>query len=173
MPTPAYMMIEGEKQGNITEGCNTEDSVGNVFQEDHADEFLVQAFEHVLTVPVDMQSGQTAAPRIHMPLVVTKIYDKSSPKLYNALCTGERLTTCEIKWFRTTKTGEQEHYFTHKLEDSVIIKIEAYMPNCQDPAMAPFTHLERIHFSYRKIIWEHVKANTSGEDDWRKPVTSG
>ncbi len=170
MPTPAYMKIEGENQGNITEGCNTSDSVGNVYQEDHADEFLVQAFEHVLTVPTDTQSGQTAGPRFHKPLVITKIYDKCSPLLYNALVTGERLTTSEIHWFRTTMTGEQEHYFTHVLEDAVIVNIEAFMPNAQDPALAHFTHLERISFTYRKIIWKHEVAGTEGSDDWRKPV---
>lgn len=120
-----------------------------------------------------MQSGQTAAPRIHKPLIVTKIFDKSSPKLYTSLVTGERLPTCEVHWYRTTVTGEQEHYFTHMFEDAVIIEIETYMPNCQDPAAAPFTHLERVHFSYRKITWTHEKASTSGEDDWRKPVKAG
>ncbi len=42
MPTPAYMRIEGEKQGLITAGTFTEDSVGNIFQEGHEDEVLVE-----------------------------------------------------------------------------------------------------------------------------------
>ncbi len=33
MPIPAYMSITGESQENITEGANTEDSVGNDYQE--------------------------------------------------------------------------------------------------------------------------------------------
>ncbi|OQY60229.1 MAG: Hcp1 family type VI secretion system effector [Desulfobacteraceae bacterium 4572_88] len=170
MPTPAYMSIEGEEQGNITEGCNTEDSVGNVYQEDHGDEFIVQAFEHVLTVPTDVQSGQPAGPRRHEELIVTKIFDKCSPLLYNALVTGERLPTSEIRWYRTDMTGKQEHYFTHEIEDSVITKIETFMPNAQDPTMEHFTHLERIHFRYRKITWTHEVAGTEGTDDWRAPV---
>ncbi|MEJ2691779.1 MAG: type VI secretion system tube protein TssD, partial [Candidatus Thiodiazotropha sp.] len=46
MPTPAYMSIEGTTQGNITAGCFTEDSVGNIYVEGHEDEVLVEAFKH-------------------------------------------------------------------------------------------------------------------------------
>ncbi|SIS16074.1 type VI secretion system effector, Hcp1 family, partial [Aquipseudomonas alcaligenes] len=35
MPTPAYLSLEGTKQGLITAGTFTEDSVGNIFQEGH------------------------------------------------------------------------------------------------------------------------------------------
>ncbi|RLC20501.1 MAG: type VI secretion system tube protein Hcp, partial [Deltaproteobacteria bacterium] len=90
---------------------------------------------------------------------------------YNALTSGEKLTKCEVKWYRTSAQGAQEHYFTHKLTDAIIVSIEARMPNCQDPGMAQFTHLEDISFSYRKIGWEHVVCGTSGDDDWRKPKT--
>jgi len=170
MPTPAYMKVEGETQGLITEGCNTNESVGNFYQQDHTDQFLVQAFEHVLLVPTDSQSGQPSGPRRHENMVVTKIFDKSSPLLYTALVTGERMTTCEIEWYRTDMEGKQEHYFTHTLEDAVVVKIESFMPNAQDPSMENFTHLERIHFTYRKIIWKHEVASTEGSDDWREPV---
>ncbi|SIO95484.1 hypothetical protein [Vibrio spartinae] len=34
----AYMTIKGEKQGIISSGCNTKDSMGNKYQETHTDE---------------------------------------------------------------------------------------------------------------------------------------
>ena len=171
MPTPAYLSIKGATQGNITEGAFTEDSVGNVYQEGHENEILVEAFSHTVTVPTDPQSGQPTGQRVHKPLTITKVFDKSSPMLYKALSSGERLTTCEIKWWRTSSTGTQEHYFTIKLEDAIITNITARMPNCQDPSQAHFTHLEDVSFSYRKITWTHEVGSTSGEDDWRAPVT--
>ncbi len=171
MPTPAYMSVTGQKQGNITAGTNTEDSVGNIWVTGHEDEFMVQSFNHTVTVPTDVQSGQPTGQRMHKPLIVTKVFDKSSPLLYTALTTGERLTTVTIKWFRTSKEGIQEHYFTHTLEDGVIVDLRAYMFNCQDPGMKHFTHLEDVAFTYRKIIWEHAVAGTSGEDDWRAPIS--
>lgn len=170
MPTPAYLSIEGETQGNMTSGTFTADSVGNVYQEGHEDEILVQAFAHQCTVPTDVQSGQPTGQRLHKPLTITKVFDKSSPLLYVALSTGERLTKCELKWFRTSAAGVQEHYYTTALEDAVITDIKSYMPNCQDPSKSHFTHLEDVSFTYRKIIWTHEVAGTSGEDDWRTPV---
>ena len=148
MPTPAYMTVEGATQGNITQGASTEDSVGNVWQEDH----------------------QPTGQRSHKPVTVTKVFDKSSPLLYNALCRGELLPKVEIKWYRTSAAGTQEHYFTISLIDAVCVDIQGYMPNCQDPDNAAFTHLEDVSFSYRSIEWTHEVASTTGSDDWRAPV---
>lgn len=169
MPTPAYLTVEGQNQGAITAGTFTQDSVGNVYQEGHEDEILVQAFDHNVTVPTDPQSGQPTGQRVHKALTITKVFDKSSPLLYTALSSGEKLTSCIIKWFRTSADGQQEHYFTTELEDAIIVDIKSYMHNCQDPAMAHFTHLEDVSFSYRKITWSHEVAGTSGSDDWRAP----
>jgi type VI secretion system secreted protein Hcp len=169
MPTPAYITIEGSNQGLITSGAFTEDSVGNIYVEGHEDECLVEAFKHEVIIPRDPQSGQPTGQRVHQPLTITKVFDKASPLLYQALTSGERLTKCQIKWFRTSATGTQEHYFSIDLEDAIIVDIKAYMPNCQDPGMAHFTHLEDVSFSYRRITWTHEAAGTSGFDDWRAP----
>lgn len=171
MPTVAYITIEGTKSGLMTQGANSSDSMGNAYQSDHADESTVQAFEHNVTIPRDPQSGQPTGQRVHEPFVITKVYDKASPKLFDALCSGERLTKVTVKWFRTSMTGSQEHYFTHELEDAVIVDIKANMPNAQDPAMAHFSHLEEVSFSYRKINWSHEVSGTRGSDDWRSPRT--
>ncbi len=172
MPTPAYITLVGTKQGLITAGTFTEDSVGNIYQEGHEDEALVQAFSHEIIIPRDPQSGQPTGQRVHKPLMITKVYDKASPLIFNALTSGERLSECTIKWYRTSSAGVQEHYFTVKLEDAVIVDVKAYMPNCQDPNMAHFTHLEDVYMTYRKIIWTHEVAGTSGSDDWRAPISA-
>jgi imidazole glycerol phosphate synthase subunit HisF len=54
-------------------------------------------------------------------------------------------------------------------EEIIIVDINAYMPNCQDPAKAHFTHLEDVAFTYRKITWTHEVGGTEGSDDWRAP----
>ncbi len=49
MPTPAYMSIEGRKQGNISAGSSTDKSIGNTWQEGHEDEILINGFgRHVV-----------------------------------------------------------------------------------------------------------------------------
>jgi type VI secretion system secreted protein Hcp len=99
MPTPAYMTIEGATQGLITKDTFTENSVGKIYQEGHENEILVQAFEHQVIRPYQPQSGQPAGSRVHNPLMITKIFDRSSPLLYRALTLNEPLT-CTLRWYR-------------------------------------------------------------------------
>lgn len=168
MATPAYMSVTGEKQGLITAGAFTADSVGNIYQEGHEDQVMVQAFNHQVIIPRDPQSGQPTGQRIHKALCITKVFDKSSPLLLAALTTGEQMTEVTIEWYRTSASGTQELYYTTKLEDAIIVEIKDYMHNCQDPANSHFTHLEDVHFTYRKITWTHEVCGTTGSDDWRK-----
>ena len=69
MPTPCYISITGQTQGNITAGAFTADSVGNIYVQGHEDEMLVQEFLHNVTVPTDPQSGQPAGQRAHKPFI--------------------------------------------------------------------------------------------------------
>ncbi|CAM3134340.1 hypothetical protein BZK31_28740 [Pseudomonas floridensis] len=172
MATPAYISITGEKQGLMTEAAFTAQSVGNIYQEGHEDQAMVQAFSHEIAMPRDPQSGQPSGQRTHKPLCITKVFDKSSPLLLAALTAGERLSEVKIQWYRTSNQGNQELYYTTLLEDAQIVEIKDYMHNCQDPGNSHFTHLEDVHFTYRKITWTHETCGTSGSDDWRNPVSS-
>ena len=131
----------------------------------------MQAFQHQVIIPRDPQSGQPTGQRVHKPLMITKVFDKSSPLIFNALTSGERLNKCRLEWYRTSSTGTQEHYFTIELEDAVIVDVQSRMPNCQDPNMSHFTHLEDVYFTYRKIVWTHgypaPPAPTTGAPDRR------
>lgn len=173
MAIPAYMSITGKTQGLITKDAFTADSVGNTYQKGHENEVMVQAFSHQMIIPRDPQSGQPTGSRLHRPLCITKVFDKSSPLLLAALSTGETMTEVVIKWYRTSAEGKQEHYYTTTLKDAIIVEIKDYMYNCQDKANEHFTHLEDVHFSYREISWEHITANTAGSDDWRAPAAAG
>ncbi len=73
------MSITGTKQGLITAGAFTEDSVGNTYQEGHEDQVMVQGFNHEVIIPRDPQSGQPTGQRVHKPVVITKVFDKASP----------------------------------------------------------------------------------------------
>ncbi|HEK1094982.1 TPA: Hcp family type VI secretion system effector [Proteus mirabilis] len=170
MPTPCYISIEGKTQGNITAGAFTADSVGNIYVQGHEDQMLVQAFSHVVTVPTDPQSGQPSGQRAHKPFRFTVALNKAVPLLYNALASGEMLPKVELKWYRTSVEGKQEHFFTTTLTDATIVNIDCQMPHCQDPAKADFTQLIEVSLSYRKVDWEHTAAGTSGADDWRAPL---
>lgn len=83
MPTPCYISITGQTQGNITAGAFTADSVGNIYVQGHEDEMLVQEFLHNVTVPTDPQSGQPAGQRAHKPFIFTVALNKAVPLMYN------------------------------------------------------------------------------------------
>lgn len=170
MPTPCYVAIEGATQGSITAGAFTAESVGNIFVEGHEDEMMVQAVDHVVTVPTDPQSGQPAGQRVHKPLKLTVALNKAVPLLFNSLASGEMLTSVALKWYRTSTEGKQEHFFSTTLTDATIVNIDTNMPHCQDEKLKEFTQLVEVSLAYRQIDWEHVTAGTSGSDDWRKPV---
>ncbi|MBO2694298.1 type VI secretion system tube protein Hcp, partial [Shewanella algae] len=113
-----------------------------------------------------MPSGQ----RVHKPFKFTVALNKAVPLMYNSLSSGEKLNKVELKWYRTSIEGKQEHFFTTKLEGATIVDINCHMPHCQDPNKADFTQLVEVSMAYRKIDWDHVSAGTSGADDWRKPI---
>ncbi|GAA0565806.1 Hcp family type VI secretion system effector [Halomonas salifodinae] len=172
MPTPCYISIHGQTQGHITAGAFTPDSVGNIYVEGHEDEMLVQEFKHIVTVPTDPQSGQPAGQRAHKPFIFTVALNKAVPLMYNALASGEMLPTVELKWYRTSVEGRQEHFFTTSLTDATIVDINLRMPHAQDATQSEFTQLMDVSLAYRKIDWEHTVAGTSGSDDWRAPLES-
>jgi len=172
MPTPCYISIQGQTQGNITAGAFTPDSVGNIYVEGHEDEMLVQEVKHVVTVPTDPQSGQPSGQRAHKPLIVTVALNKAVPLLYNALAAGESLPSVDLRWYRTSTDGKQEHFFTTTLTDATIVDIDLSMPHAQDASKAEFTQLVNVSLAYRKVDWEHTVAGTSGTDDWRSPEES-
>jgi type VI secretion system secreted protein Hcp len=157
---PIFVSIEGSAQGLITEGAFTPDSVGNIYQDGHENESFVKSVSHNIKIARDSKAGLPVGQRSHQPLVIVKLVDKSSPLLYNAVTKGETLSKVEVKWYRTGYNGKIENYFTTTLEDAVIVDIFSDIDGDGTP-------IERVAFAYRKILWRHEKASTSGEDDWR------
>jgi type VI secretion system secreted protein Hcp len=160
MALPAHLTLTGERQGAIKGSCD---------QSGREDTILVQAFNHDVSIPRDPQTGLATGKRVHHPLTVLKAFDKSSPLLYMALTTGEHMKNVEIKWYRIDPMGKEEHYFTIKLEDAVIVSIQPWMKNCLDPTFGHLGHMEEVSFTYRKVMWRWEPDGVESEDDWRAP----
>lgn len=170
MTSIGYITIKGATQGEITKDASTADSVGNVWQEGHEGESIVYAFQSNAIVPRDPNSGTAIGTRRHEPAVFVKPLDKASPLLWQALATGEALEI-ELHFWRTATTGQQEHYYTIKWTDAVLVSGKTILPDTADKNNEGRNHQEEWSFSYRKADWTHEKAGTSSSDDWRKPVT--
>jgi type VI secretion system secreted protein Hcp len=165
MPTPIYVWFEGNNQGAI-EGWGS--WAGEDDQEGREGSSLVQQFDHEIQMPTDPQSGQASGRRLHRPVRMVKRIDKATPKLYQALCSGERLKV-SFKWFRTDPTGAggQVHYFTTELEDAQVVTMKDWFPLTADDQKKNYNHFEDIQMTYRKIIWTWEDGGVQAEDDWK------
>jgi type VI secretion system secreted protein Hcp len=156
MPIPCSMSIIGESQGAI-------DGSGEVGEREGT--ILVQAVDHCVEIPTDSR-GMSSGRRVHRPLVITKEIDKSSPMLYQALCTGERLLEVKLDWFRIDETGTEELYYSVQLKNALISKVKPWMPNAMDASMSGFRHMEDVSIIYEKIIWTWELDGIEYEDEW-------
>ncbi len=160
MPMPSYMTLEGQNQGKIE---------GSVKVKGHEGKILVQAVEHTIEIPKSPQTGLPTGKRIHGPATVTKEIDKSSPKLFAALTSGEQMKTVTLEYYRISPKGTEEKYFTVQLENAIITSIRAWTPNCLDPANKQMGHMEDVAFTYEKIKWTFEDGGIEAEDSWLAP----
>ncbi|KVP81056.1 type VI secretion protein [Burkholderia ubonensis] len=160
MPMPCYLKLEGETQGKIEGSC---------IQENHKGTILVQAIEHLIDMPKCPQTGQPTGPRTHHTMTITKEFDKSSPKLAQALTSGERMKSVVLEFYRTSIGGKQEHYYTVSLENAIVMSIRSWTPNCLASENKAFGHMEDVSYSYEKITWKHEIDSIEAEDSWLKP----
>lgn len=156
MPMPGNLTITGEEQGPIEGSCELDG---------REDTILVQAFDHVVEIPTD-ERGVASGRRSHRPLTITKEIDKSTPMLYQALCTNELLTEVRLDWYRLDGTGEHELYFTMLMENGFITRIHPWVPNVLDRANESLRHMEDVSISYEKIIWTWEPDGIQFEDTW-------
>ncbi|OGP80590.1 MAG: type VI secretion protein [Deltaproteobacteria bacterium RBG_16_49_23] len=161
MPMPFHMSLTGKNQKEISKGCCT--------MTGREDTILCQALNHEVYIPRDPQTGLPTGKRVHNPLTVTKVFDKSSPKLYQALTTGERMDDVTLKYYRIDDTGKEEHYFTIKLEDAIVVSVKPWIPNALDSTREKFTHMEDVSFTYSKIIWTWEVDGVEAQDEWKTP----
>ena len=156
MAMPIYMNIVGKVQDRIEGGCTREGHIG---------EIDVEAIDHTIAMPFDESKGHHLSRRVHYPIKIMKTVDKSSPKLYKAMCSHEMLTV-ELVWLRQEEAtgGQEEHYFTTTLEDATITSMRVEMPNQYYEKNKMVPHMEEICFAYKGILWNYVPDAIESED---------
>lgn len=167
MPMPAYMMVTGEKNGDIHVGAMGTNSVNNFSRSDKRKDWIqVQAFDHSVYLPTDPQSGQPVGKRVHRGCKVTKIFDRTSPIFMDMLTSGEQIQKITVEWEWLDKSGSEIPYMQHIFERATIIDVRQYMPNCLDPTYKDLWHMEEVTFTYKKVTWKHMQATTEAVDSW-------
>lgn len=160
MPMPCYVTLEGENQGKIEGSCEVSGHEGKI---------LIQAVEHHVELPKNPQTGLPSGKRQHLGITLTKEIDKASPKLYQALCSGEQLKKVEVEFYRISPKGTEEKYYTIALEKAVIVGARLWVPNCLHPDNRQMGHMEDIGLTYEKIVWTWEPDGIEAEDSWLAP----
>lgn len=160
MAMPCHLSLEGNTQGKIDGSCEIEGREGTI---------LVYKLEHSIGIPRDTHTGLPTGKRIHGSLTVTKEIDKSSPKLFQALTSGEQFKEVLLDFYRISPQGSEESYYTIKLENAIAVDIRAWFPETLIKENEPYKHMENVSFSYEKIIWTWVPDGIEAEDSWSTP----
>ena len=164
MALNAYLKLKGQKQGEIK---------GSVTQKGREGKIMVIAVSHEIVSPRDAASGLPTGKRMHKPFVITKELDKSSPLLYNALCTNENLSEFEIQFWTpqlraASGTGSEVQHYTVKLTNANIVDISFRMLNNKNPELVKFAEYEEVAFTYQKIEWIWADGGIMSSDDWQR-----
>lgn len=160
MPMPIHLKVTGAKQGPIQGSCPLKGREGTI---------LVQAMDHLVAMPKSPQTGLPTGKRLHLPMTLTKEIDKSSPKLFQALTSGEQLTNVELDFYRISPQGMEEMYYKIVLSNAIVTGIRTYFPNCLEKASDTMGHMEEVAFTYEKIVWTWIPDGIEAEDDWTAP----
>jgi type VI secretion system secreted protein Hcp len=155
-----YLTLEGQNQGKIE---------GSVKVKGHEGKIMIQAVEHTVEIPKSPQTGLPTGKRVHGPATFTKEIDKSSPKLFQALTSGEQMKTVTLEYYRISPKGTEEKYYTVKLENAILTSLRSWTPNCLDAANKQMGHMEDVAFTYEKITWTFDPDGIEAEDSWLAP----
>ncbi|ANW22856.1 type VI secretion protein [Vibrio coralliilyticus] len=159
MALTMYMSITGQNQGEIKGGCTQSDDKKN-------GKILVYSYEQATSIPKNPHDGLPTGQRIHKPLSIVKAIDVASPKIFQALCKGERLTNVTLDFWRITSDGLEELYYTIVLENAIIVDRKAYTPLTFLKENQAFMDMEEVSFSYSKITSTYNDGNISAVDSW-------
>ncbi|MDX7986859.1 Hcp family type VI secretion system effector [Xenorhabdus sp. 12] len=149
-----YLTLNGKKQGLISAGCSTLDSIGNRYQKGHEDQIQILSLNHTITRSQNVS---------HHPIQFIKPIDKSSPLLAMAIDSNESLNGAFV-FYRTNQTGQSELFYELKITEATISDITCVYPNSiNNNELMPY---EKVFLKYKSIAWNHVTAGTSAYSIW-------
>lgn len=144
MSSLIYLTLEGDIQGPISAGCNSQASVGNRYQSAHEDSIFVFSLTQAQS---SIQGGVK-----HLGLRFCKLLDKSFPLFCNAINNNERLKM-RFDIYRINRYGRMEKYYLIELRGATVQAIH------QESKMNDMDY-EYISIDYDHILCRHLIACT-------------
>ena len=160
MSLPGFLTINAENQGEINGSCT---------KKGFEDSIEILTFEHQVDIPKNEKTNLFSGVRSHGPICIYKEIDKSSPKLYQALCMGEKIKEAKFSWYRFINAGKPENFFNIEIEEANIVSIHPVIKDSLDHSKDQMPHMENVAFTYKKIRWIWVPDGIEYEDTWLAP----
>ena len=158
MTYPAYMTIKSDDQGDIKGSSKIKGLEGTI---------TVYSYDHCVEILKNRDSKYASGQRLHQDLMVSKEIDKSTPKLYQALCTGDKCEV-EILWYLPSHKEKKNEIYRIHMKNALITKLK---PKFIDPFTRTFDqtpYLEEVYFAYEKITWTWIPDGTEFVDSWKR-----
>ena len=161
MAIPAYLWLKDDGGADIKGSVDIYGREGSI---------EIIALNHGIMQPTDKHNGKATSLRIHSPYSFDKEIDASSPYLYKAVSTGQKLKSAEIKFYRINDAGQEVEYFNILMEGVKVISITPIMHDTRD---CPGTgHMENVSLRYAKITWKILDGNIQYTDAWNERPTA-
>ncbi len=159
MPTMGYVRIEGEQQGQIDGPAEQDGEEGLI---------AIFSFDHEVAIPRKANEALTAGRPVHQEIVVGKLVDRTTPKLYQAMDQHEQLTRVEFSWYAYNDSGIRELAFRIELENALVTRIRPSMPDFMDPDSDRYQFLEHVAIAYETITWSWGQGDVQFETSWHQ-----
>lgn len=157
MASMGYVTIEGEQQGRIEGSGQHQEEEGLI---------EIFSFDHEVALPRKATEALTAGRPVHQEIVIGKLIDTSTPKLYQALDQHERLKSVGFEWYAYNRSGIRELVFSIELEGAIVTRIRPSMPDYLDPASDRYRFLEHVSLAYESITWSYGHGDIQFEASW-------
>jgi len=140
-----FLKLEGMVQGLIK---------GSVTLRGKEDLIGVISVSHEISRAIDPTTGNFTGKITHKPLVLVKLIDLSTPRLYQALVSAETIKTFNLAFYMTAASGQEVQQFTINLTNAQISSINQVKQNSNStPDLMKFAEYEEVYFRYQTIQW--------------------
>ncbi|MES0264541.1 type VI secretion system tube protein TssD [Citrobacter sedlakii] len=163
MAIPAYLWLKDD---------GGEDIKGSVDVRDRDGSIEIIGFNHGVLQPTDKHTGTATSLRAHSPFSFDKEIDSSSPYLYKAVTTGQRLKSAEVKLYKINDAGQEVEYFSVLMEGVTIVSVCPMMLDVKSPDYERHNHIELVKLLYEKITWRFADGNIIHSDSWNDRKTA-
>lgn len=119
----------------------------------------VRELTHKVYLPTDADNGSIIGTRKHNSLVIRKRMDKSSPLLFQKVCTGETIPKVELTYYEITDEGEEK-----PSQRITLTKVKIADYHLANTNILGWT--EDVALRYERITFEHFEGNIQHTDQW-------